>query len=86
MAQFIDTIALLAWAALTIDILLQIFRIHKTKSSKDVSIKGSLLRLTSAFVILIKFISIQDTILIIGHSVFMTALITYFVMLNYYKK
>jgi len=82
----IDSAVLLAYFAVSIDIVIQILHILKRKSSKDVSIKGSLIRLIAISIFLIKFITETDLVLIIGQAVSVMLFIVYFGLLVYYRK
>jgi len=77
---------LVAYAAFTIDILLQIRHIVKRKSSKDLSIKGCLIRLVAGLMFLIKMISTKDAILIIGQGVFSAVYTVYVLLLIRYRR
>jgi len=82
----IDYAVLIAFFALSVDVIIQILHIIKRKSSKDISIKGSLIRLAAVVVFLIKFITTGDIVLIIGQAVFIFAYAIYFILLIHYRK
>jgi len=83
---FINYATIIAFFALTIDLILQIIHIYKRKSSKDLSLKGCLIRLIAGLILLIKFIATNDIYLTIGQGVFVFSYIIYFIMLIYYRK
>ena len=56
----LDLLTLLSYIALNVDILFQIRRIYRTKSSHDLSLTGMSIRYAAILIILIKFISIGD--------------------------
>jgi hypothetical protein len=80
----LDTLTLLSYIALNIDILFQIKRIYKTKSSRDLSLLGMSIRYAAILIILVKFISISDLPLIIGQALITLTFTTYFVVAVYY--
>ena len=82
----IDYALIVAFIALTADIIIQILHITKRKSSRDISIKGCIIRSFGAFVLLIKFFLLSDTYLVIGQTIFLLTYITYFSLIIYYRK
>jgi uncharacterized protein with PQ loop repeat len=64
----LDVLTLLSYAALNIDVLLQIRRIYATKSSHDLSLTGMIVRYVAILIILIKFATLSDIPLIIGQA------------------
>ncbi len=78
--NLLDTLTLLSYMALNIDIILQVRRIYKTKSSKDLSLVGMTIRYIAILIVLFKFISLSDTSLIIGQSVIALTFTLYFVL------
>jgi len=64
----LDILTIASYLALNIDIVLQILRIYKTKSSRDISLTGLTIRYVSILVILYKFVSLGDLPLIIGQG------------------
>jgi uncharacterized protein with PQ loop repeat len=81
----IDSATMVAFFALSVDIIFQIFHVIKRRSSKDVSIKGSVIRLAAVTTFLIKFILGGDPVLIIGQAIFVSAYVVYFLLLVYYR-
>jgi hypothetical protein len=71
---------------LSVDIAFQISRIYHRKSSKDVSITGSSIRLIAAAVLLAKFVATEDVFLMVGQSSFVAIFSLYFIMLIFYRK
>lgn len=80
----LDLFTLLSYIALNVDVLFQINRIHRTKSSRDLSLFGMGVRYTAIFIILIKFLSISDIPLIIGQGLIVITYTTYFALAIYY--
>lgn len=76
----LDIATLFSYIALNIDILLQIVRIYRTKSSKDLSLFGMSIRYAAILIILIKFISLSDTPLIIGQGLIAITFTLYFTL------
>ena len=64
----LNTLTVVSYVALTADLLLQIRRIHHTRSSDDLSLPGLTIRFFAITTILVKFISMRSTILIVGHG------------------
>lgn len=82
----INYATLLSYIAFSTDLLLQIARIYRRKSSSDVSWKGIVFRLSGSLIILIKFLTLKDTYLIVGQIIFTLTVVTYLVMAIYYRK
>jgi uncharacterized protein with PQ loop repeat len=80
----LDLLTLLSYIALNVDILFQIMRIYRTKSSHDLSLTGMSIRYVAILIILIKFISISDVPLIIGQGLIVLTFTTYFALALYY--
>ena len=84
--HLLDILTLLSYFALNIDILLQVKRIYKTKSSEDLSLLGMTIRYLAILIVLIKFISLSDISLIIGQGLIALTFTFYFVLAaSYYK-
>lgn len=73
----LDLLTLIAYAALTIDLWLEIRRINVTKSSEDLSIPGLVIRFIAISVLMIKFVVIGNAALIIGQAVSISSLAVY---------
>jgi len=82
----VDYALIVAFVALTADIIMQIFHIAKRKSSGDISIKGCIIRSFGALVLLIKFFLLSDIYLVIGQTIFLLSYATYFLLIIYYRK
>ena len=80
----LDLLTLFSYIALNVDIVSQIRRIYRTKSSRDLSLFGMGVRYTAIFIILIKFLSISDVPLIIGQGLIVVTYSTYFALALYY--
>lgn len=76
---------LLAFAAFTGDILLQIRQVWRRKSSYDVSITGIVVRVVGGLIILTKFILLDDAYLILGQALFSATISSYLLLLVYYR-
>ena len=84
--ELLDLLTLLSYSALNVDILFQIRRIYKTKSSRDLSLLGLTIRYAAILIIFIKFLSLEDLPLIIGQGLIVLTFTTYFVLaITYYK-
>jgi uncharacterized protein with PQ loop repeat len=80
----LDLLTLLSYVALNVDILFQIRRIYQTKSSRDLSLAGMSIRYTAIFIILTKFIHMNELPLIIGQGIILLTYTTYFALASYY--
>jgi len=80
----LNLLTLLSYIALNVDILFQIGRIYRTKSSRDLSLFGMSVRYTAIFIILVKFVSLSDLPLIVGQGVIVITYTTYFALALYY--
>jgi len=84
--HILDWLTLISYIALNVDIVLQIKRIYRTKSSEDLSLAGMTIRYAAILVIVIKFAAIGDRTLIIGQSIAVVTFGTYFILaLIYYR-
>ncbi len=83
----LDIFTILSYIGLNVDIVFQIRRIYKTKSSRDISLFGLSVRYIAIIIILIKFITISDFSLIIGQSLILITFTTYFILaFSYFLK
>lgn len=76
----------IAFIALFIDVILQIKKLIKLKSSKDISKHGCIMRLVALFILEVKFIVLNDFWLILGQGLFNILFIVYFVLILKYRK
>lgn len=77
---------IIAYIAFSLDVIFQIRRVYKRKSSLDVSWRGIGIRLIGSSVIFIKFLSVGDRALLIGQSIFVTVVVIYLIMAIYFSK
>lgn len=82
--NFLDIATLISYFALNIDILLQINRIYRTKSSQDLSLLGMSVRHIAIMIILAKLISLSDIPLIVGQGLIAVTFTTYISLAIYY--
>ena len=75
----------IAYIAFSTDLVIQILRIYRRKSSNDVSARGTAIRTIGSLVILLKFISVDDIYLIIGQVLFTLTVATYLLMIIKYR-
>ena len=80
----LDLLTLLSYVALNVDILFQIRRIYRTKSSHDLSLVGMRIRYAAILIILAKFISLSDLPLILGQGLIDLTFTTYLALALYY--
>ncbi len=80
----LDIFTILSYIGLNVDILFQVRRIYKTKSSRDISLFGLSIRYTAILIILIKFISLSDIALIIGQGLILITFTSYFMLALFY--
>lgn len=76
----------IAFIALTIDIMLQIRKLIRRKSAKDISRKGCTIRLIAILLLEAKFIVLKDFWLILGQGLFNVLFLVYFVLILKYRK
>lgn len=82
----IDYATLISYIAFSLDLISQILRIHKRKSSLDVSLRGTAFRLIASSIILLKFINLRDNFLILGQTLLALTVATYLIMIIIYRK
>jgi hypothetical protein len=80
----LDIFTIISYVGLNVDLVFQIRRIYKNKSSKDISLVGLSVRYVAILVILVKFISISDEALIIGQGLILITFTCYFFLALYY--
>ena len=85
LALLIDYATIVAYGALSIDVVFQINTIWTRKSSADVSILGVIIRTTAISIFLLKFLLLGDTIIIAGQSVFLVLMAVYISLLVMYR-
>jgi len=78
--NLLDSLTLISYIALNIDLVLQIRRIYKTKSSDDISLTGMAIRYVAIIIILIKFISLESVPLVVGQGLVAVTFTVYFIM------
>ena len=76
---------IIAYIAFSIDLLMQIFKIQKNKSSDDVTSWGVGIRLIGSCILLIKFITVNDSYLMIGQGLFSLTILAYLFTVIYFK-
>ncbi len=84
--NLLDWFTLFSYIALNVDVVLQILQIYKTKSSKDLSLLGMIIRYAAIIIILMKFISLHDTPLILGQGLIALTFTVYFVLAAVYYR
>ncbi len=78
--NWLDWLTLFSYIALNVDILLQIKRIYRTKSSRDLSLFGMTIRYVAIVIIFIKFISLSSWSLIVGQGLIAITFTAYLVL------
>jgi uncharacterized protein with PQ loop repeat len=76
--SILNLLTLFAFIALNLDIIFQIIRVRKTKSSKDLSLLGLIIRFIAIIIILIKYIALRDTTLVLGQALIAVTFTIYF--------
>ena len=84
--SILNTITLISYLALVTDVLFQIGKVYKTKSSKDLSLLGMSIRYVAILIIFIKFFSLSDLPLILGQGLIGAAFTAYFILAVYYRR
>lgn len=80
----LDLLTLVSFTALNVDIIFQVRKVYKTKSSRDLSLIGMGTRYAAILMILVKFISLSDTVLIIGQGLLVFTFTIYLMLSVYY--
>lgn len=83
--HFVDLAALFSLLALNVDIALQNRRVFLRRSSRDISIIGLLVRYAAIFVLLIKYVTLDDAILIAGQAIIALNVTLYVVLVHKYR-
>lgn len=78
--------SIIAYMAFSIDLLMQIFKIQKNKSSDDVTSWGVGIRLMGSCILLLKFITVNDSYLMVGQGLFSLTILAYLLTVVYFKK
>lgn len=84
--DLLNILTIISYIALNVDIVLQILQIKKTKSSKDLSIPGLIIRFLAILIITIKFVSVGDGPLIAGQIIIAITFTIYFALAVMYSK
>ncbi len=82
--DILNIFTILSYIGLNIDIVFQIRRIYRTKSSRDLSLIGMSIRYLAILIILYKFISISDITLIIGQLLIFITFTLYLCLASIY--
>ena len=82
----INYATLIAFLTISVDLIFQIIHMHKRKSSLDISMRGTLIRLFGGIIFLLKFIVTKDFYLILGQILFMVIFMIYLVSILRYRK
>lgn len=83
--NLLNFFTVISYIALNVDVLFQIRQIHRTKSSKDLSLVGLFIRYIAILIILVKFLSLSDISLIMGQGLLVFTFTTYFIFAVYYS-
>lgn len=84
--KLLDVLTLLAYIALSADVIFQIRRIRITKSSHDISLAGLTVRYIAIIIIMVKFIKLGDFPLIFGQGIIAMTFTFYFILaLTYFR-
>ena len=84
--NLLDWLTLVSYIALNVDIVFQIRRVQKTKSSEDLSLTGMTIRYAAILIIFIKFLSLGDTPLIWGQGLIALTFTLYFMLAYFYYR
>jgi len=86
MQTLIDSGTLIAYALLSLGIILQIVKIIKRKSVADIAVWEVMMRLLASSVILIKILTLNSSFLIIGQVYIVVIYFSYFLVVLYYRQ
>lgn len=67
--DILNIITLLSYLALTVDIVFQIRHLRHTKSSRDISLTGVMIRYLAIIIIFYKFFTLDEWALVVGQGV-----------------
>ena len=81
----LDLLTTLSYIALNVDVIFQMARVLKTKSSRDISLIGLGIRYAAIIVILIKFVGLSDLPLIFGQGLIFVTISLYLVLVVIYR-
>lgn len=84
--NLLDFATIVSYVALNVDLLLEIAKIRKNKSSRDVSLPGLSIRYAAVLIIFIKFASLSDVPLIIGQGCIALSMTLYLIFVFKYAK
>lgn len=76
----------LAFLAFIIDNIIQIKNLLSLKASREISLVGESIRLLAVSLLFLKFIVLQDFILLIGQAIFLATLCFYYILILIYHK
>jgi uncharacterized protein with PQ loop repeat len=76
----------IAFIFITADLISQILKIYKAKTSKEISLIGLGIRIVGTSFFLFRFIVINDTVFLIGQSIFVALLLGYIGLVVKYRK
>ena len=82
----IDFFTFISYLALNIDIVFQIRRIKKTKSSHDLSLLGLSIRYLAILIIMLKFVTLHDISLVLGQGLIVITFSAYFYLAFFYSR
>lgn len=83
---WLDYATVASYIALNIDVVLQIHHIRNTRSSRDLSLTGLVVRYGAILLILYKFISLDDNSLILGQTLVALTFTAYLVLAITYAR
>lgn len=78
--------ASIAFILLIVDMVAQLLKLYSAKSSKEISLAGLSIRIMGVSLFWFRFLVIQDTIFVIGQSLFLILLLGYTVLALRYRK
>ena len=84
--QLISFATVIAFIAFSADLIIQIYRVYRRKSSNDISARGTVIRTAGSLIILLKFINVDDPYLITGQIIITATIVTYLLMIVKYRK
>ena len=76
---------LVAFSAYALDLLFQIRRVWRRKSSADISLWGFTARIMAAFILFGKYISLSDKYLVFGQTIVVILSGIYFILIVRYR-
>lgn len=84
--ELINTLVIISYIALNLDVLLQNYRLYEIRESVDISLSGVALRLFAVIILATKFYLLNEGALFIGQSLLGLNVTVYLVLVTRYRR